>query len=227
MTTPYGVTSSGIRDQLRNEVLPKYEGLSDNAFESFVQVFGYILNTILKVIVGRARDGQKFLRALAKACGENPFEITTPLGFLFKSAYQKSKTHRLSTVIGGKRKRIQFKIFKRNKIATGKQASGMSPHVIHGLDSTHLMMVTEAVNLDKSMPNNIMLIHDSFGVGAGHVDSLISHLKQTFFDLYSQGNILEDYRNQLEDAGFEKLPKLPPTGSCDLSKILDSEYMFS
>lgn len=74
------------------------------------------------------------------------------------------------------------------------------------------------------------MIHDSFGCPAGQMEVMARVLREEFIKLYSApalANWYENVKRYLPLEYHKDLPELPPMGTLDLSKVLESEYFFA
>lgn len=75
------------------------------------------------------------------------------------------------------------------------------------------------------------LIHDSFGTLPSRTQSLFMYVRVAFMELYTQHDVLEDFRGQilqqLDPDKIEQLPELPTKGNLDLHSVLRSQYCFA
>ena len=260
MTRPYSVTRLGMGDQLLDLIKdPAYEvvfercrfesarmrdGMTDEEWEAAKPsdkpspnsachwVAKHLSDSIDSVVIG-SRLGQEFLVGLARvyAAAEVPFKWTTPcLGMEITQGYLKLEEIRVATYFGGTRIRMTIKdTGKEPKDNRRKQGSGASPNIIHSYDSTHLMMTVLECNQKANM-DSFALVHDSFGVHAGHCDTLAQALRNTFVEMYSTDRLSELRLKALEDIQdpklLEKIPEVPQMGDLDLEVVRMSKYLF-
>jgi DNA-directed RNA polymerase len=70
------------------------------------------------------------------------------------------------------------------------------------------------------------MIHDSFGTHACNTDVLARVLREQFYKLYNDNDVLQDLKDQLESQCNVELDDIPEKGSLDISEVLNSEYFF-
>lgn len=225
MTVPYGVTKRGMRDQLFGELkdsAPEHR----SADADYLSACNY--EAIGDVVVA-ARLAMDWLREAAKvaASTELPVKWTTPTGFLAVQDYREEVGDKIDfTVLG---KRFQLLLNKTGeKLATRKQALGISPNFVHSLDAAHLMRTVLFCSQDGM--TDFAMIHDSYGVHAGHASRLRDNLREAFIEQYSLP-VLQLFRDelltQLPESLHKELPPLPPMGDLDLEQVRHSEYFFA
>lgn len=232
MTTPYGVTSRGMTDQLLEELKDRKEEFSSDIV-SIYDVCRYLaeanLEAIGKVILA-SRVVMDWLRDIADVMqGANKtFQWITPSGFVVEQKYNKSTTQRVSTFWGGTRVRLNV-VNSTPRLDHKKIKQGQSPNYIHSMDAAHLMLTVNAC-WSKGI-KSFALIHDSFATHAGATDTLAQTLREEFVKMYSIDNLARFQRHifwQIEDEKIRaKLPPVPTRGTLDIQKVLTSKYFFS
>jgi len=224
MTLPYGVTQSGMRSQVLNEL--KETGLDDWELASYLTK---ILWECIGEVVIAARAVMDWLREVSKVVSSAnlPVGWTTPAGFPVLQEYRKLEGIDIRPHIAGKRVSITVAV-ESLKLDRRRQTLGISPNFVHSCDASHMMLTTSL-----AVANGIAafaMIHDSFGTHAGNTSILAAALRQAFVDQYAI-DVLDDFRRQLEEQlppGLaETLPPLPPKGALDLNLVLDSRYFFA
>ena len=98
------------------------------------------------------------------------------------------------------------------------------PNYIHALDAAHMMLT--ALHAHRS-GITFAAVHDCFWSHAGSVDEMNKVLRREFHRLHSSG-LLEDLHDQFSrlKAIDDDLPKIPPRGTLDIDKVLESTYLF-
>jgi DNA-directed RNA polymerase len=249
MTFPYGSRAYGFRDQLMEDIVDKTRREQTLLLESgkitreeydeaypFVHLSGYagaghMANWLYEAVTGtvvKAAEAMQWLKECAKlvAKGNKPVIWTTPLGFPVKQHYHKSEKQLIKTSFLGA-KDVRFIMRKSLPDVDGrKQSASVSPNFVHSLDASHLMLVTARSGLD-----NLALVHDSFGTLPSRTDYLFKVLREEFFNLYTEVDVFENFREevlqQLDEKEKKKLAPCPEKGSLDLSLINQSMYCFA
>lgn len=232
MTVPYGVSRYGMRDQLRQE-FRKAAADGDQFANSltpedaaFIAKVNY--EAIGQVVVA-ARKAMDWLQEAAKVAASDklPVRWTTPVGFLAVQDYRIEEGVHMDFVALGRR--FQFVVNRTgDKLDTRKQASGISPNFVHSLDAAHLMRTVLFCAEDGI--KDFAMVHDSYGVHAGHASRLRENLREAFVAQY-EGDVLGDFREQLvkqlPPELAEKIPPVPSFGTLDLTAVRRSEYFFA
>jgi DNA-directed RNA polymerase, mitochondrial len=225
MTVPYGVTKRGMRDQLFGE-LTESQGKQRAEDAEYLSACNY---AAIGDVVVAARLAMDWLRDAAKVASSNklPVRWTTPAGFMAVQDYREEEGLRLDFDVMGRRFQLMIQRTG-DSLNVRKQALGISPNYVHSLDAAHLMRTVLHCAADGI--TDFAMIHDSYGVHAGHAETLRDNLRAAFVEQYSLP-VLEQFRDelltQLPEELQAMLPPLPPMGDLDLEQVKSSEYFFA
>ena len=219
MTTPYGVSEYGLKDQILDHAKDRLDGYTVDKFRASVYLAEKLGEAIRNVVVG-ARKTMDWFDIIVEESPQLFLKWYTPLtNFPVIQSYQKSKKKRVSLFIGNQR--VQLHLQKRIELpAEGKQKSGFSPNFVHSIDACMLMHTLIRL-FDERDVKEFSLIHDSYGTHANYVDDLHEILRQVFVDIYDNGDILQDIKKQL--GATTEPPKL---GDLNVKDVLTSRYFF-
>lgn len=233
MTVPYGAKKYGMKNQLLEELAKrdtpteKYLTAEDN-FHPSVYLSNVMYDGIGQVVIA-ARKAMDWLQDVAKVCSkaEQPIQWITPVGLQVQQLYKKQKLKQIDTFWGGVRLRLQLTA-DTDTLNKNKMASSISPNFVHSMDASHLMKtVNSCVGVGMK---SFSMVHDSYGVHAGDVDTLACNLREAFIEQY-KGDVLQKFRDtvieQLPSALAEEIPALPTKGTLDLDGVRDSRYFFA
>jgi DNA-directed RNA polymerase len=149
-------------------------------------------------------------------------EYVSPIGFPVIQRRMKYTSRQIDTQIGG---RLQLRLATSTTQVDGrKQRQGSSPNLIHHVDACHMMMTIDS-SLDEGI-TDFAMIHDDFGTHACDADTLQRVIGETFHDLHSNYNILENFKQVHEERLDIILPDLPDYGDLDINTVLQSKYFF-
>jgi DNA-directed RNA polymerase len=146
----------------------------------------------------------------------------TPIGFVVIHENREPKEVRLATADH----RLKIYAFdEKRKIDVRKQMDGIVPHLVHSMDSAHMMRTI--LHLYAEGLRHFAMVHDSYGVHACDVDLLNRVLREEFVRIYSEP-VLQNFIDQQRKAhpGI-KLPDPPKTGDLDIRQVLESPYFFA
>jgi DNA-directed RNA polymerase len=68
------------------------------------------------------------------------------------------------------------------------------------------------------------MIHDSYGTHASDCRQLYEAIRQQFFDIYKNNDVLQNWLAQQPEFDYGEIPE---NGDLDLSEVLNSEYFFA
>ncbi|XP_015880486.3 DNA-directed RNA polymerase 2B, chloroplastic/mitochondrial [Ziziphus jujuba] len=221
MTSVYGVTYIGARDQIKRR-LKERGGITDDS-----ELFGcacYAAKTTLTALgqmFEAARNIMNWLGDCAKiiASENQPVRWTTPLGLPVVQPYRKLGRHLIKTS-------LQVLTLQREteKVMVKRQRTAFPPNFVHSLDGSHMMMTAVAC---KKAGLNFAGVHDSYWTHACDVDLMNTILREKFVELYETPileNLLESFQQSFPTLTF---PSLPERGNFDLKEVLESPYFFN
>ncbi|CAJ1941924.1 unnamed protein product [Sphenostylis stenocarpa] len=205
MTSVYGVTYIGARDQIKRRLKERC------AIEDDVELFAascYAAKTTLTALeemFEAARSIMGWLGDCAKVIASTNQAVRwiTPLGLPVVQPYRQLGRH----LIMAKRHRTAF-----------------PPNFVHSLDGSHMMMT--AVACTKA-GLNFAGVHDSYWTHACDVDEMNRILREKFVELYEAPileNLLESFQKTFPTLNF---PPLPERGDFNLQEVLESTYFFN
>nr|GMC66015.1 DNA-directed RNA polymerase 2B, chloroplastic/mitochondrial [Ipomoea batatas] len=221
MTSVYGVTYIGARDQIKRKL--KERGAIDDESELFgAACYGAkVTLTALGEMFQAARSIMSWLGECAKviASENHPVRWTTPLGLPVVQPYRKIGRHLVKTS-------LQVLTLQREteKVMVKRQRTAFPPNFVHSLDGSHMMMTAVAC---KRAGLRFAGVHDSYWTHACDVDEMNRILREKFVELYEKPileNLLESFEQSFPMLSF---PPLPERGDFDLKDVLESTYFFN
>ncbi|MBB4345243.1 DNA-directed RNA polymerase [Rhizobium leguminosarum] len=197
----------------------------DFGYKAAQYMGGLIWDSVGEVVV-KAREAMDWLQAASQVASKEglPINWSTPVGFLVQQAYRVPNMKRVDTTFNSQRLQIRYQ-HGVGKIDSRRQASGISPNWVHSLDASHLMKTIGRSKREGI--NSFSMIHDSYGTHAGNAWALARYLREEFVQLYSQVDVLERFKAELEAQTGEQLPDLPAKGKLDLEQVLESPFFFA
>lgn len=234
MTTAYGVTAEGIREQLVADrhcdelAIPKsLEALP--VLQARHKLAGYMRDWILVArveVVSEAVKIMDYLKDSAKALAKEgyPLSWTTPDGCKVTQKYvvlQEKHVRTFDNWMRRLRKRT-------DKLSPAKNAGAAAPNVVHSLDAAMCRMV--ASRLVENGIDDMAFIHDSYAVHACHLTTLNNIIREVGVEIFA-GNWLADELHQgLLDMipNDMRLPDPPKQGDlCVKTELPNARYFFS
>ncbi|KAK2354811.1 DNA-directed RNA polymerase 1B, mitochondrial [Trifolium repens] len=221
MTSVYGVTYIGARDQIKKRLKERCAIEDDNdLFSASCYAAKTTLNA-LEEMFEAARSIMGWLGDCAKviACTNQAVRWVTPLGLPVVQPYRELGRHLIKTS-------LQVLTLQRetDKVMVKRQRTAFPPNFVHSLDGSHMMMTAVAC---KKAGMSFAGVHDSYWTHACDVDEMNRILREKFVELY-QAPILENLLESFEKTfPTLKFPPLPERGDFDLQEVLKSPYFFN
>jgi DNA-directed RNA polymerase len=223
MTSVYGVTLIGARDQIKRQLAEKK--LFDINSLFFISM--YLAKKTIESIGDLFREANQIKSWLTKCAlvishSGNCVKWTTPLGLPCIQPYKRlTKSELIRTHAQGV---MVMANYDKQPVNKRKQGTAFPPNFIHSLDSTHMMM-----SCNRAIESGITFasVHDSYWCHPCDIDVLGKILREEFVKLYKQPlleNLLEGFHQNYPELKF---PSIPNTGNLDLSDVLNSTYFFS
>lgn len=221
MTSVYGVTYIGARDQIKRRLKERNAIADDSELFGAACYAAKVTLTALGEMFQAARGIMSWLGDCAKiiASENQPVRWTTPLGLPVVQPYRQVGRHLIKTS-------LQVLTLQREteKIMVKRQRTAFPPNFVHSLDGSHMMMTAVAC---KQAGLKFAGVHDSYWTHACDVDEMNRILREKFVELYETPileNLLESFEKSFPKLSF---PPLPDRGDFDLKDVLQSPYFFN
>jgi DNA-directed RNA polymerase len=222
MTTPYGVTTRGLRDQLITD--RHTDGLEGSALEN-ANYMRDVMGEAISRTVESARAIMGYLQDTAKALAEADIEFrwTTPAGLRVQQSYYGRLKKDVKTLYG---KVALWEESEDLGLNVNKQALAAAPNFIHSFDAAHLCLTVNAAAAEGI--TSFSLVHDSYGTHACDTPALARILREQFVAIYREDWLakLEEEVKSYVPAGMA-LPARPVGGSFDVEEVLNAPYFFA
>lgn len=187
MTTVYGVTRYGARQQIARQLAAK--GFSDNAVWQAAQYLASKTFDSIGQMFNKSRLIQDWLNECAYVIASKyrkPVSWETPLGFPVVQPYTHSSNVRLSGLMesngsGGITTAIYNHPFAH--LHTSKQRTAFPPNYIHSLDSSHMMLTSLYCHRAGI---TFVSVHDCYWTHPNTVDIMNQICRQQFVALHSE-----------------------------------------
>lgn len=231
MTLAYGAKKRGYTEQIMEDTIkPALNaktacGFTEtNAYQCAMYMAELIWNSVGATVV-RAVEGMDWLHKVSKLVTKNANVVSwcTPLGLLLQQNYLKYESKVIKLRCAGKRFRVYIP-HQTGVIDKTKQANGIAPNFIHSMDACHLQM-TVCRAKDAGI-NHFTMVHDSYGCPMSQAKLMYDIVRKAFVDMYTEHDVLEEFRQYLQPLVNKELPAPPKKGDLDLNSVLDSKYIF-
>ncbi|OMO87107.1 DNA-directed RNA polymerase, phage-type, partial [Corchorus capsularis] len=214
MTSVYGVTFFGAREQIKRRLQEKGHIMDDRVLYPAACYAAKVTLAALGELFQAARNIMAWLGDCAKviASANQPVRWTTPLGLPVVQPYYRSQRHLIRTS-------LQVLALQRegDSVKVRRQRTAFPPNFVHSLDGSHMMMTAVACR-DAGL--NFAGVHDSFWTHACDVEKMNEILREKFVELYSTPvleNLLESFQQSYPSLVF---PPLPERGNFDLREAI-------
>lgn len=222
MTSVYGVTPIGARQQIMNR-LAEIDGIGeDKIFKASSKLARLTLSSLGDIFEG-ATETMEWLYEAAQRISQSGHKVqwTTPVGLPVMQPYRRSDRKVVKTLM----QRVTLnRSGEHTPVSTTRQRSAFPPNFVHSIDSAHMLMT--AVGCRRA-GMNFAAVHDSFWTNAAHVDGMNRILREEFISLHERDllrELRESFRLRYDGVAFDEVPR---RGSLELAVVRDSPYFFS
>lgn len=222
MTTVYGVTMVGARNQIRERL--RKAGLGEHELNEASKYLSAVVLRGIGQVVAAAKDIMEWLFAcghiIAGKLGQT-VHWTTPIGFPVVQPYRRYRTKQISTILQKVTLAVQDDSV---PVKVGKQCDGLAPNFIHSLDATHMFLTAKAC-ADAGI--DFAAVHDCYRFHAAHADRGAAILRRQFVHIHEEP-ILDKLRAEFVSRyGTDDFPQPPARGTYDLNQLLVSPHFFN
>jgi DNA-directed RNA polymerase len=228
-STRYSCTDFVVEDLTKRKDKGEVHPFVDDMFKPASYLASIIWDSIGDNLKS-ARTGMKFLQDIARVVSrlQLPIHWVTPVGFPVYQSYPEMKSKRVKAMLMGEviKPRINTEKDTTDKL---RMSNGVAPNLVHSVDSA-AMIETVNVAMDNGIIN-FCNVHDSFGTTAADVEVLNTSLREAFINMFTENDILENFRNdvlrQLPEKYHDKLPEVPQKGNLDINELRKSRFFFA
>lgn len=231
MVVPYAATyiscvdytREAVKDRLKKgEELPWAGEEKDFIHYGAKKIWAAIAQTVVA-----ASDAMRWISKAATAYSKiednTVLKWGTPSGMVVHHRKPDMKPWRMDTILDGSRIRMQA-LKEQPSLSTNKMATSTPPSFVHSLDAAHMCLAIDAATFVDI--NHFGVVHDSFSTHAADMDIFSRVIRDTFHEMYSQ-DVLDGFRQCIQEGLPEPLPELPPKGDLDLDEVRRSTFFFS
>ena len=234
MVLPYGGRQYSFSDFVMDYLVEQKEKgnmhpFGEDAFKACTFLAKVIWDAIGEV-VHAATEAMGWLQKAARVASSEglPIRWDTPVNFPVLQAYKATKPYRIETKLLGTTFRPML-YRETGKIDKNRQANGISPNFVHSIDAAHMMLTIDVAKQCEIY--SFAMVHDSYGTHAADAETLWWCLRKAFVEMYTQTDVLEDFRQDLLDILPDhrkgEIEDTPEKGSLDISLVEESEFFFA
>lgn len=222
MTSVYGVTRIGARQQIMNR-LAEIDGIGEEKiFMAASKLAGLTLSSLGDIFRG-ATETMDWLYDSAKEISRHGHQVqwTTPIGLPVVQPYRRSERKVVQTLM---QRVTVVRNGEHTPVSTIRQRSAFPPNFVHSIDSAHMLLTGLEC---RRRGIQFAAVHDSFWTNAAHVDLMAKVLRDEFVTLHERDlltELREHFCIRYPDVDFAEVP---PRGELDLDVVRRSPYFFS
>ena len=228
MTSVYGVTYIGARNQISEKIEEKLEGKGHDIDEMESEInmaCGYLASLTMEVMgqlfIG-ARQTMNWLTACARLISSQgqPVAFISPIGVPVVQPYRQKRPFTVVTLLQNIVLTNDSDTLPLHKT---RQVSAFPPNYVHSLDSSHMLLT--AIEMQKR-GLYFSAVHDSYWTHPCDVEEMNAILRECFIDLYNQpllGDLKTMWELRYPSITF---PDVPARGDLDLEDVRSAPYFF-
>lgn len=223
MTTPYGVTSQGVTNQLLEDGFIEKLGCGDHPKFKAARFLMRVIEEAKGIEMVAATAIMEWFRQVAVIANDTgqPIQWTTPIGFQVCQKYLQYQIDRIRTPF----QKLSIALPPEDAVIDSrKQYRGLPPNVVHSWDGSHMMGTV--IRLKDRGIEHIATVHDSYATHACDIDVLNEELRTEFVEMHSR-HLLSEFKDEVESHLGVELPSPPPLGDLDITEVRNSTYFFS
>eukprot|EP00471_Norrisiella_sphaerica_P000275 CAMPEP_0184483940 /NCGR_PEP_ID=MMETSP0113_2-20130426/5622_1 /TAXON_ID=91329 /ORGANISM="Norrisiella sphaerica, Strain BC52" /LENGTH=961 /DNA_ID=CAMNT_0026864629 /DNA_START=144 /DNA_END=3030 /DNA_ORIENTATION=- len=233
MTSVYGVTFIGARDQIRARLREKMDMINLDGKDEELDVdkqidecshylAGLTLNSITDLF-NCAKNIMVWLSECSSLITSQKLPVCwiTPLGLPVVQPYRRDCSYQIETTL----QKVTL-IDKGDQLPVHNQRhrSAFPPNFVHSLDSTHMLLTAMRC---KKEGITYASVHDSYWTHPGKMDRMNEILREEFINLYERpilDDLSDSFKTRFPAVNF---PPVPERGTLDLSVVQHSPYFFA
>jgi DNA-directed RNA polymerase len=218
MTTPYGVTLHGARQQVR--VVMTEHGVTGDVARDARRLVADTIIGVVHEMFPRVVSAMDWVQACAMtiAKANRPVMWRTPLGWPVVQPYYKTGRIEVHTPFG---RLILTADRPGMPVNMRKQASGSRPNFVHGVDGALIMRTaTECQNRGI----DFLGVHDACWSHAAHTEIAGDVYRRQFARLHAVPLLRDLWHQWREQHPDIELPPPPPPGTYDPHDIINAVY---
>lgn len=227
MTTPYNVTSRGMGEQLKEEMLASSPDLKLTKEDKIraCELRDVNHKTIMGLL-NKCAELMQWYNTVANIHMSENVKIRWKLPDGFEVIQDMAKLKRKKVELEQKTVVIHYNE-PTDKQDPLRNRNAMSPNVTHSMDATHMTLFLKEVIRTLGPDTPIAAIHDSFGLPAPQVDHVGNALVKTLVNLYEGFSITKAIMDNYREQTGKELPPPPETGTLNYQDVLNSVYAFA
>jgi DNA-directed RNA polymerase len=227
-------TKEVVNEKLSTGVTPQWDIHDQSIHNEHCVLLAKLIWEAISEVVVKGKEAMQWLSKVASEYAKYANTLTeaegfakrmtwvTPDGFEVSHYEAELKKTQLKTYFDG---HIQLVLYENtDKLSVKDMSLAVAPNFVHSLDACHLRMtIMRGVEIGLS---SFGMVHDSFGVHAGHMPRFLSDcVKPAFIQMYTEHDVLQELADRY--ASVVATPPLPAKGTLVLEDVAKSEFFFS
>jgi len=228
MTSVYGVTYIGAKNQISEKIEEKLEGKGYDIDEIEPQIHmacGYLASLTMEVMGQQFKGARETMNWLTKcarliAAQGQPVSFISPIGVPVVQPYRQSRPFTVVTLLQNITLTNDSDVLPLHR---QRQVSAFPPNYVHSLDSSHMLLT--AIEMQKR-DLYFSAVHDSYWTHPCDIEEMNVVLRESFVDLYDHP-LLEELK-QTWEMRYPSItfPDIPTQGDLDLNEVRSAPYFF-
>jgi len=228
MTSVYGVTYIGAKNQIKEKIDEKLEekGCDIDELEQEIHTAcGYLASLTMEVMGQQfkgARQTMNWLTECARliAAQGQPVSFISPIGVPVVQPYRQRRPFTVVTLL---QSITLTNDSDKMPLHRQRQVSAFPPNYVHSLDSSHMLLT--AIEMQKR-GLHFSAVHDSYWTHPCDIEEMNTVLRESFIELYDRP-LLEELKNVWEMRYPSiNFPDVPAQGDLDLKDVRSAPYFF-
>lgn len=230
MVLPYGGQRYSCRAYIEEYIRDRMEAgdkspWGTDLFPPTQYLTGLVWDAIGDTVVS-ARKAMDWIQSIAADVSalNLPLVWTSPSGFVVQQQYPSMRERRITTYIDNTLVKPTLNELDFKQIDRRRAVQGSSPNFVHSMDAAAMSLTI--IKCLKDGIKDFAMIHDSYGVHASDTETLARNIRQAFYEMYTNHDVLEEFRQCALEV-VDEVPPVPPKGGMDLEEVLKSTFFFS
>ena len=230
MVVPYGGQRYSCRAYIEEYIMDKIEsgtqpGWGDDHFGASQWLTPFVWEAISEIVIS-ARKAMDWIQGVASKVSKLnlPLIWKSPSGFVVQQQYPSVEERRIETYIDNTLIKPTANELIMEQLDKRRAVQGSSPNFVHSMDAAAMTItITKALKQDIE---SFAMIHDSYGTHAADTPELARLIREAFYEMYEENDVLEQFRAAALEV-VDDVPPVPAKGNLDLKQVLESDFFFA
>mgnify|MGYP000039928446 FL=1 len=217
MTTPYGVTPFGARDQIMSKF--KKFGIEGEYARPAAAILAKAVLEAVREMFPLVTAAMDWVRTCAGQIAEanRPVMWRTPIGWRCVQPYYAKTSVQVQTCFGN----LWMPVDDDRKVNVRKQVSGSAPNFVHGVDAAAMMKTATTC---RNQGIAFLAVHDSFWSHAQTAEDVGLIAREQFAAIHQTPLLTDLWLQWREQNPDLELPAPPINGEYDPASVINAAY---